>query len=193
MKDDYNFYNYCIQAKRTHSNLDTIEDTLIHMAMGVTTEIGEIVDIFKKNLAYAKDIDLVNLKEEIGDAFWYIANTYRTLNVYPTELNELARNNAALTFHKFNIKRFIAHTLYDVYDLYDNVIDYNESQNPQVIEAILCSLRLRLIVMCNHFGIDYIDCLKTNISKLEARYPEKFTQENALNRNLENERKILEQ
>jgi hypothetical protein len=47
--------------------------------------------------------------------------------------------------------------------------------------------------MCNHFGINYIDCLKTNISKLEARYPEKFTQENALNRNLENERKILEQ
>jgi NTP pyrophosphatase (non-canonical NTP hydrolase) len=45
-----------------------------------------------------------------------------------------------------------------------------------------------------------IDVLKTtldevmtvNIDKLKARYPEKFTNENAINRNLDVERKILE-
>lgn len=31
-----------------------------------------------------------------------------------------------------------------------------------------------------------------NIAKLQARYPEKFTEDSALNRNLETERKILE-
>jgi len=34
--------------------------------------------------------------------------------------------------------------------------------------------------------------MENNINKLRVRYPEKFTEENALNRNLELERKVLE-
>ncbi len=34
--------------------------------------------------------------------------------------------------------------------------------------------------------------LETNIAKLKARYPDKFTNENAINRDVETERKILE-
>ncbi len=34
--------------------------------------------------------------------------------------------------------------------------------------------------------------LETNIAKLKARYPDKFTSENAINRDVETERKILE-
>lgn len=36
------------------------------------------------------------------------------------------------------------------------------------------------------------DDLETNIAKLKARYPDKFTSENAINRDLEAERQILE-
>jgi hypothetical protein len=46
--------------------------------------------------------------------------------------------------------------------------------------------------MCNIHGWNMEDILDTNIAKLEARYPEKFTEEAALNRNLEAEREILE-
>jgi len=35
--------------------------------------------------------------------------------------------------------------------------------------------------------------LQTNLEKLAARYPDKFTEESAINRDLETERKILEQ
>jgi hypothetical protein len=41
-------------------------------------------------------------------------------------------------------------------------------------------------------NIDLEEMLQRNIDKLKARYPEKFTQENALNRNLDVERQILE-
>jgi NTP pyrophosphatase (non-canonical NTP hydrolase) len=41
-------------------------------------------------------------------------------------------------------------------------------------------------------GLSMEDLLAKNISKLEARYPEKFTQEAAVNRDLEKERNILE-
>ena len=39
---------------------------------------------------------------------------------------------------------------------------------------------------------DMKNIAEVNIKKLQARYPEKFTSEKALNRDLETERKILE-
>lgn len=41
-------------------------------------------------------------------------------------------------------------------------------------------------------GTDFESVMQTNINKLKARYPNKFTEENALERNLEIEREILE-
>lgn len=46
--------------------------------------------------------------------------------------------------------------------------------------------------LCTMLNIDLEEMLQRNIDKLKARYPEKFTQENALNRNLDVERNILE-
>jgi NTP pyrophosphatase (non-canonical NTP hydrolase) len=110
------------QKKAARTNADCGELLLdnIHMVLGLQTEASEIADVFKKNIAYKKEIDFVNVKEEIGDIMWYIAN------------------------------------------------------------------------MCNINGWDLREILDTNIQKLQARYPEKFTTENALNRDLEKEREILE-
>lgn len=47
--------------------------------------------------------------------------------------------------------------------------------------------------LCRMFDIDPEDILENNIKKLKARYPEKFTEENAVNRNLDRERQILEE
>lgn len=46
---------------------------LLHSAMGLSTESGEFLDALKKYVFYGKELDLVNLKEEIGDIFWYCA------------------------------------------------------------------------------------------------------------------------
>jgi NTP pyrophosphatase (non-canonical NTP hydrolase) len=46
--------------------------------------------------------------------------------------------------------------------------------------------------LCRMLNFDIEKILETNIKKLETRYPDKFTEEKAINRNLENERKILE-
>jgi len=46
--------------------------------------------------------------------------------------------------------------------------------------------------MADAIGVDLLDVMKTNIEKLESRFPEEFTQEDALNRDREKEREILE-
>lgn len=48
---------YKIESKRTCPNLNTNAENLLHMALGMQTEAAEISDVFKKKLAYNKDID----------------------------------------------------------------------------------------------------------------------------------------
>lgn len=114
------YQEYQKEAARTCAKLANDSDNNIHMILGMQTEVAELADVFKKNLAYGKPIDWVNAKEEIGDLMWYVAN------------------------------------------------------------------------FCNLNDIDLEQVMETNINKLRARFPGKFTQENALNRDLETERKILE-
>ncbi|MCR9204168.1 MAG: nucleoside triphosphate pyrophosphohydrolase family protein [Halobacteriovoraceae bacterium] len=46
---------------------------LLHAGIGMATEAGEFLDALKKHIFYGKDLDRVNLKEELGDLFWYMA------------------------------------------------------------------------------------------------------------------------
>jgi NTP pyrophosphatase (non-canonical NTP hydrolase) len=61
-------------AGKTLSKLPTNQLDNMHLTMGMVTEAAELIDVFKKNLAYERPIDWVNVGEEIGDLMWYIAN-----------------------------------------------------------------------------------------------------------------------
>lgn len=119
-----NYKDYQEQSKRTCPELnDNLRKGLsdeLHMVIGISTEAGELLDAYKKHFAYGKELDTVNVEEEIADIIWYVSN--------------------------------------------------------------LCRLK----------NIDFEKALQRNIDKLKARFPEKFNQENALNRDLDVERKILE-
>ena len=114
------FKEYQKLAIRTCSDLGSDVANTTHMILGMITEVGEFADPYKKHWAYGKELDEVNVKEELGDLMWYIAS--------------------------------------------------------------LCEMK----------GWDLNKICETNINKLKSRYPEKFTSEKAINRNLEKERLILE-
>ena len=46
---------------------------LLHAGIGLATESGEFLDALKKHVFYGKELDTVNLGEEMGDIFWYCA------------------------------------------------------------------------------------------------------------------------
>lgn len=56
-----------IQKRLTDKNMIRI----LHAAMGMATEAAEILDMIKKHVYYGKKLDLINLKEELGDSNWY--------------------------------------------------------------------------------------------------------------------------
>lgn len=72
--------DYIQKALRTESPITpelvermTGSARVIHAIFGLFTEIGELVDIFKRHIFYGKEIDYTNMDEEIGDCLWYIA------------------------------------------------------------------------------------------------------------------------
>lgn len=81
---------YQEKALRTCAKLDSNLDDNLHMTLGLVTEAGEIADVFKKHIAYNKDIDWVNVKEEIGDLMWYVANI---CNINGWDLREILDTN----------------------------------------------------------------------------------------------------
>lgn len=44
---------------------------MLHASMGLVTEAAEVMDMIKKHIYYGKELDLVNLEEELGDQNWY--------------------------------------------------------------------------------------------------------------------------
>jgi NTP pyrophosphatase (non-canonical NTP hydrolase) len=94
---------------------------LLHAGIGLSTEAGEFLDALKKHIFYGKDLDKVNLAEEMGDLFWYMA------------------------------------------------------------------------IVADELGFEFEEVMERNITKLKARYGEKFTEEKAEKRDLNTEREILEQ
>lgn len=70
-------------------NQDNMEH-ILHAALGVTTEAGEIADQVKKHVYYGKKLDRDNLIEESGDLAWYLVVLLQALN---SSLDEALEKN----------------------------------------------------------------------------------------------------
>jgi NTP pyrophosphatase (non-canonical NTP hydrolase) len=106
---------------RIADRMKTVENQrLLHGGIGLATEAGEMLDALKKHIFYGKELDKVNLREEMGDIFWYCA------------------------------------------------------------------------IIADQLEVDFQEVMERNITKLKARYGERFTEEKANTRDLKTERQILE-
>ena len=56
-----------IVASMTPANAE-----LLHMAVGISGESGELLDAIKKYVIYEKEIDIVNIVEELGDIEFFL-------------------------------------------------------------------------------------------------------------------------
>jgi NTP pyrophosphatase (non-canonical NTP hydrolase) len=162
-----------------------------HMNLGVVTEIGEALDIFKKFLAYKKPMDIVNLGEELADIAWYIVNKCRfhevpleeDFNLVVEEIGTVIKEGM-FTEAELPLELKAEALLTVVLMTYCGPT--NNMFNAPIIQlAVLANI-------AQFYDLDFFQCLTNNIDKLKVRYPEKFTEEAAQNRDLEAERAELE-
>lgn len=69
IRTESSLFNKLIDSDRKEYS----QTRLIHAQIGMQTEVAEFADALKKSLFYGKPLDVVNLKEELGDLMWYMA------------------------------------------------------------------------------------------------------------------------
>lgn len=69
---------------------------ILHMAVGIAGEAGELLDAIKKHVIYGKPLDLENVLEELGDLEFYMEGLRQKIPGISRE-TVLQRNIAKLT------------------------------------------------------------------------------------------------
>lgn len=82
--------------------MSPLEAHTVHMLLGLSGEIGEIVDACKKQIIYRKPIDRENVVEELGDVEFYLEGMRQGLGITREEV--IAHNIAklAVRYEGFN-------------------------------------------------------------------------------------------
>jgi NTP pyrophosphatase (non-canonical NTP hydrolase) len=87
-----NLNQYQELARRTAKVYPTLNENLVHAALGITSEAGELATTVKATAIYSKPLDTTNVIEEVGDSLWYLALMCTSLGV---PLEEVATANIA--------------------------------------------------------------------------------------------------
>ena len=177
------FRKYQEDAKRTCVDLGDLKLNLSHMVLGIISELEEY------NKAMVEG-DMVNAREELADMCWYLANY---CNFRGFDLDDIIGNPNSLSFDLEDWEEEVSLFFTFSSRLSDYVkkhIAYNKPLDDELEKKAIEAIAYSLTLDDNYFDFE-VD-LKKNIDKLKQRYPEKFTEENALNRDLKAERLILE-
>lgn len=68
--------------------LSPLQAHLLHMAVGVSGEAGELLDAVKKAVIYQKPLDRANVVEELGDLEFYMQGLRTALSISREEVLE---------------------------------------------------------------------------------------------------------
>jgi NTP pyrophosphatase (non-canonical NTP hydrolase) len=76
-----------------------MEAHLLHMAVGISGEAGEIIDAIKRHVIYRKALDVENVKEELGDLEFYMEGLRGALGISRDEVIEGNKQKLSKRFH----------------------------------------------------------------------------------------------
>jgi NTP pyrophosphatase (non-canonical NTP hydrolase) len=198
-----NAYEYAPLARRTLKEMPDFRQHMIHMAMGVTGEFGELIDAVKKVCVYGKPYDHVNAIEEVGDVLWYIANMLPELMV---DAGYLQRSLVRGYIHGLRVQQM--QNVWKDCNIGELLLNLNTAVATKAAElprlnpdeapgtshtvAYIEEFAGNVGILCGILGVDVQDAMQRNIEKLAKRYGDKYSDVAALNRDLGGERAVLE-
>ena len=166
---------------------------LFHAKLGMVTEAGELCDLFKRQVAYGKEFDTVNLLEECGDWLWYFCLFWDEIGLGMRRLDQLTE----VGVKEFNFKREMANAPAKValtiaattgFVCDSETLGMGPQERKELAEAAFNLVLWQLF--CHGFTVE--QCLEANDAKLEKRTGKAFNPDRILNRDLGAERTVLE-
>lgn len=189
------YREYQTNAPNTKADLRLEAYEGSHMSLGLFTELGELqTSIYTTLYGNPDDVDITNVKEEIGDTLWYYAclSTIASFNMETLasasiteleipEFRDLQRTNHLLIVYTSEIA-----------DCYKKLLAYREPVSYGKLQSYMIAVLKLINNICRFYSLDINNVMYVNIAKLAARYPNKFRAFNAVQRDLDKERKTLE-
>lgn len=193
MKKQLDLDTYIELALITKRKEEYMKSDILHSAMGLITEVGELVDSYKRNIFYNKELDLVNIKEELGDILWYMAIGFNAIGEkFPAvERAVITQYSPSVTFILGKLVAFSSQIGSSVLtsEYYEET---NAEDNKEYLQYNLPQLLGFLNVLAGHIGTSLPEIAYINIEKLAKRYPNGFSEFHALNRDTVNELNHIE-
>lgn len=170
--------NYIAQAMRTNSTstgLHNVHPDLLHATLGLCDEHFE----------YQMSQSWLNAGEELGDLCWFIALAAHSLDCDPF-------TNAA-GFLVFNPDApMLQHALAEFVGAVKKSYAYGAPLHEHRLRWLLGAMIARINTICESKLKRTLDeLLAGNIAKLQARFPDKFDEAMAINRNIKQEAAAL--
>lgn len=181
-KNKLTLQEYQQLAQRTCPSLGDYKLDLCHMVLGIVSEEDELLRAFDAE-------DDVNALEEAIDKNWYLSN-YCTMREYDLEtVFDKARTHVYDIFEDETNGMFVSNAFADI--IKKHIAYGKEIDRVQEFE-MLVKLAKSVLLVVEELDSDLERDLYKNIEKLKVRFPDSFSTEKALNRDLKAERKILE-
>lgn len=163
----------------------------MHGAVGLSTEVGELLDAVKKNLIYGKPLDMHNIREEVGDALWYVALYLDACGFSHKSLEHESPSEAGERCGALAL--CIDLTYRSTYLLTQTNARTASATHINGAHGGLGDIYVLLWDIVNETNAGSMsDIFELNLAKLAERYKKGFSKEAALNRDLDAERKVLE-
>ena len=184
--------DYLALALITKAPSSSLYEDFTHSICGLTTEVAEVIDQYKRHWFYKKPLDIVNLKEELGDIMWYVAVGLHALerefpDVQPVDADETYE---AMT-DKYILGKMVKYSTSPTIQGFCYAEDWDvDARN--YFQHDLINLLGFLNVFAKRIGTTLQEAAYLNIVKLSKRYPAGFTEFNALNRDTVNELSHIE-
>lgn len=184
--------DYVKEAIRTEAPYDQLPTRvgsvqlcrILHASIGLCTEVGELFEaVYKPEFTN-------HAKEEMGDLWWYFALLSDAIArpLHPADQVSAADYKGGAMYYMTHVAACVG----NIQDVAKRTLFYGKELNEPRIALEMEVLEGHLVALCFVFGTTPADCQAANIAKLRARYPAKFTEENAVTRNIENERMALD-
>lgn len=179
--------NYLQLAMRTNSTVSgtfDIPPDLVHATLGLADEFFEY--------SIAKNND--ERREELQDSFWFVALACHGFKMSQPQIDYVFNPLCNSPMEEENPIGFLGTMEYELGEFLGPMKKWYSYGAARSAEWAV--MQLRKVVLCLFERLDYIttftrevfiDELQSNIDKLRARFPDKFTVEHALNRDTDAE------
>jgi NTP pyrophosphatase (non-canonical NTP hydrolase) len=167
--------DYSPIQKRLLENKDTLQKAIMGFMVSSST-----LDMMKKKVMYNADhLKLLKLDAEL----------FQQLRDFPTDfIDEIAKCPLR--------SQLLHYTIGVITEANEMVVALAKASKGELdivnMAEEIGDVNWYNSLICERLGVNMGEVLARNNAKLKARYPEKFTSDNATNRDLEKERKILE-